>query len=92
MSADFMAGVTACGFAVIAAFFARFWIRTRDNLFAAFSLAFLLLAANQAIPSILRLSPDARSPVYLLRAAAFFVIICAVLGKNLAGGGRRSQE
>ena len=83
----FGAGVVAMGYAVVALFFARFWRRTRDGLFAAFAVAFLLLAANGALPVLLGLKVEDQSGVYLLRAFAFVIIIAAILMKNL--GGRR---
>ena len=83
----FSAGALAMGYCVVALFFARFWRRTRDGLFAAFAAAFVLLAANSALPVMLGLTVDEQSGAYLLRALAFAIIIAAILMKNL--GGRR---
>lgn len=81
--AGFISGAIAMGFAVCAVFFMRFWRRTRDTLFAVFSLAFLLLALNQALTTLLGLPQEERSWLYLLRLAAFVLIIGAVVRKNL---------
>jgi membrane-associated PAP2 superfamily phosphatase len=82
-TADFFSGVIAMGFAVCAVFFLRFWRRTRDSLFLVFSIAFLLLALNQALTSWLGLPLEERSWLYLLRLAAFLIIIGAIVRKNI---------
>ena len=48
----FLSGAVSLGFLVAALFFLKFWRRTRDGLFLAFSAAFVLLALNQAIPAL----------------------------------------
>lgn len=82
----FLSGMVTMGYAVAAAFLARFWVRTRDGLFAAFALAFALLAVGQALQVVLDIPREERSWVYLFRLAAFLAIIVAVLRKNV---GRR---
>jgi len=83
LSADFFSGLIAMGFAVCAVFFLRFWRRTRDSLFLVFSIAFLLLALNQALTTLLGLPLEERSWLYLLRLAAFLIIIAAIVRKNI---------
>ena len=78
-----VAGGLAGGFLVLASFFLRFWGRTRDGLFLAFSGAFALMAVNQALPVILNIPQEDRGGIYLIRLAAFLLIIVAVIGKNL---------
>ena len=82
--ANFVSGAIAMGFLICACFFFRFWARTKDNLFVAFAIAFLLLALSQALGSILGLPLEERSWLYLLRLSAFLVIILAIGRKNLA--------
>jgi hypothetical protein len=79
----FIAGALCAGFAIVAAFFFRFWLRTRDFLFAAFSGAFMLMAANQPVAGFAHVTRGEDSRAYLLRLAAFVLIIVAVLGKNM---------
>jgi hypothetical protein len=86
---DFFAGMITMGYFVASAFFFRFWTRTSDGLFIAFSVAFLLLAISSALTSLLSLPFEERSWLYLLRFAAFVLLIFAILGKNLRGGGGR---
>lgn len=82
---DFLAGAVTLGFLVVAMFFLRFWRRTGDTLFAAFALAFLVLAANQAIVTLSDIERESLSWLYLLRAIAFALIIVAVAIKNVPG-------
>ena len=56
--ASFISGAIAMGFAICAVFFLRSWARTRDYLFAAFALAFFLLALNQALVTVLVAGAD----------------------------------
>ena len=83
LSADFFSGIIAMGFTVCAVFFLRFWRRTRDSLFLVFSIALLLLALNQALTTLLGLPLEERSWLYLLRLAAFLIIIGAIVRKNI---------
>jgi hypothetical protein len=68
-------------------FFLRFWRQTRDRLFLTFALAFVLMALNSGLPMILNVPSEEQSPYFLLRLAAFVLIIAAVIGKNLKRGG-----
>ena len=82
----FASGALTLGFLAIGLFFFKFWRRTGDRLFATFGLAFALLAANQAAPVLLNIPSENQGYIYLLRLAAFVLIIAAVLRKNV---GRR---
>lgn len=84
--AAYTAGVISLGFVTIALYFVKFWRKTRDGLFLAFAIAFVLLAVNQTLPILLNIPDENRSYIYLLRLAAFMLIIAAVLRKNV---GRR---
>ena len=81
-------GALAAGFLVAGLFFLKFWSRTRDGLFLAFSAAFGLLALGAALPVLLGAPHEERSGLYLIRLAAFVLIIVAVLVKNLRRGER----
>lgn len=83
MTLYFMSGAITMGFLVLALFFLRFWRHTRDGLFLAFSAAFVLLAANQAAAALLELGRDEMGRVWLLRLAAFTLIIIGVVRKNM---------
>jgi hypothetical protein len=80
----FTGGVLTAGYLAVALFFLQFWRRSRDPLFANFSIAFVLMAANQALPIIYDVAEENRAGFYLLRLLAFALIIVAILRKNLA--------
>jgi hypothetical protein len=80
----FIGGVITMGYVVAGLFFLRFWTRTRDGLFAAFALAFWLLAANQGLVAALGATREEQTWFYLLRLLAFIIIIGAVIAKNRA--------
>ena len=80
---QFIAGAITMGHAIAGLFFLRFWVRARDKLFLSFAVAFWLMALNQAL---LVLSTDPREEhvwIYLIRLAAFIMIIFAILRKNI---------
>jgi hypothetical protein len=74
-------GFVAIAFA-IALFFCRFWRRTGDRLFALLSIAFVLLALERTILTFVPGLIEGREFVYLIRLAAFALIIVGVLDKN----------
>lgn len=79
-----LTGAVSFGFALSALFFLRFWRDTRDELFLSFGLAFLLLAAGQLTLALSGIPDEQRSWVYLLRLAAFILILVAIARKNRA--------
>jgi len=81
----FLSGAVTMGFAVITLFFVRFWRETRDSLFLSFALAFLLLGLVQGLLSLGNFPLEERSWFFLIRLAAFVVILVAVARKNLPG-------
>lgn len=82
--AGVLAGAVSFGFIASALFFLRFWRDTRDELFLSFGLAFLLLAAGQLALALSGIPDEQRSWVYLLRLAAFVLILVAIARKNRA--------
>jgi hypothetical protein len=81
---DFVFGMITMGYVVAGLFFAKFWRRSRDPLFAIFAVAFWLLALNQAIVAAIDAPREEQSWAYLLRLAAFILIIVAIVYKNAA--------
>ena len=79
---DFLSGAVALGFLICGLFFLRFWRRTRDQLVLAFALAFGLLGLGQTILALANIPTEERGSLYLIRLAAFAVIIFAILRKN----------
>lgn len=80
--ADFLNGANVMGTAVAALFFLRFWRQTGDRLFASFALAFALLGANWLALSLTSPDYELRPLLYLIRLAAFVLIIAAIIDKN----------
>lgn len=80
---DFLSGAIAMGFLVCGLFFMRFWSRTRDPLFLSFAIAFWLLSSGQALLALAGIPVEERSWLYLIRLAAFSLIIIAILRKNI---------
>jgi hypothetical protein len=83
-SYHFLSGAVTLGFMVCALFFLRFWQRTGDPLFVAFGLAFGLLGGSQLMLAFANLPTEERAPIYLIRLAAFVLIILAIARKNRA--------
>jgi peptidoglycan/LPS O-acetylase OafA/YrhL len=87
----FVSGMLTAGFLAAALFFLRFWRRTRDPLFMSFSGAFALLAIGQAVLALSGLQGEARSWIYLIRLAAFLMILGAIYRKNRERTPRRER-
>ena len=82
MLADFLSGAITMGFVIAGLFFLRFWKRTRDSLFIAFALAFWLLGLTQSLLTFTNIPVEERSWLYLLRLAAFSLILISIWRKN----------
>ena len=79
---DFLSGAITMGFLIAGLFFLRFWKRSREWLFLAFALAFWLLGLTQALLVFVDVPVEERSSLYLLRLAAFSLILVSVWAKN----------
>jgi hypothetical protein len=82
---QYVSGAITMGHVIAGLFFLRFWIRTQDALFGVFACAFWLLAANQALVALAGIPREEQSSLYLLRLAAFTLIIVAIVRKNVQG-------
>ncbi|MBA3685035.1 MAG: hypothetical protein H0W72_07310 [Planctomycetes bacterium] len=65
----------------ITLFFLRFWRRSKDRLFLAFAIAFLIFAVSRTGLAFLE-DDESRTYIYLLRLAAFLAILWAIVDKN----------
>ena len=79
---NFLAGAVTLGFLVCGLFFMRFWRRTRDELFLAFAVSFGLLGLVQGLLALGNIPTEERGSVYLIRLAAFAIILVAIIRKN----------
>lgn len=82
MLLPFLSGAVVMGFWLAGLFFLRFWKRTHDELFFAFTLAFWLLGLAQALLAFSEVPVEERSWLYLIRLAAFMLILRAIWRKN----------
>ncbi len=78
----FLSGAVTVQFALAGLFFLRTWRRTGDRLFLNFGLAFCLLGVHQAVLSLAGIPVEERSWTYLIRLAAFALIIGSIWRKN----------
>ena len=78
----FLLGIIVTCSLVTAAFFFRFWRKTRDWLFLGFALAFLVEGLNRA--SFLSLDDPAGGDkiAYTIRLVSYLLILAAIAHKN----------
>ena len=77
----FLLGVIAVACAAAGLFFLRFWRTTRDRLFAIFAIAFWVLGLNWAALAVIK-QDEARTWLYVIRLAAFVLILVGIIDKN----------
>lgn len=82
MSGAFLSGMIAAASLTIAAFFWRFWQRTRDRLFLYFCTAFVLMMTERIMRTLLNLDNEMAPLVYAVRLASYLVIIAGIIDKN----------
>jgi hypothetical protein len=78
----FMWGALAMGSATAGLFFLRFWRQTKERLFGLFGAAFFVLALNWIVLAVARPSDESRHYVYLIRLAAYSLLIAGIIDKN----------
>ena len=78
----FVAGLLVTGYIVATLYFARFWRESRDPLFLFFATGFALLALQRTTLALAYLMPVPLTAHYVLRLAAFVVILTGILHKN----------
>jgi hypothetical protein len=79
---QFFNGAATISLLMIAWFFLRFWKRTRDRLFLYFTAAFMILMVERIVRAIMVVDTEWAPYVYLIRLAAFVMILAAVVDKN----------
>jgi uncharacterized membrane protein HdeD (DUF308 family) len=82
MVESFLLGVIATSSLTAGLFFLKFWKQTRDSLFLAFGLAFVIEGLNRCAVLFLA-KPNEGSPyIYGVRLLAFLLILGAIVYKN----------
>jgi hypothetical protein len=79
---DFLSGAITSGFLVAGLYFLRSWKRTGEGLFLAFAGAFWLLGLAQALLTFSDIPLEERSWLFLVRLAAFALILVSIWLKN----------
>jgi hypothetical protein len=83
---EFLSGALTLAYLIAALFFLRFWRRTADRLFLAFTVAFVLFALNQGLAHALTIYREPTSFIYALRVLGFVLILVAIVDKNFFSG------
>jgi Family of unknown function (DUF5985) len=82
MFQGFLVGVIATTSVTAGVFFLKFWRQTRDQLFLAFGVAFIIEGLNRASVLLVE-NPNEGSPyIYVVRLFVFLIILAAILRKN----------
>ena len=84
MIEGFLLGVIVTASLAAAVFFFKFWRRTRDQLFLAFGLAFLIEGLNRMAFLFVEHPNEGRPAIYVVRLLAFLLIVAAIVRKNSA--------
>jgi hypothetical protein len=79
---QFLSGIILMGCCFAAAFFLRFWLRTRDRFFLMFAGAWMLLALERLLLVIINAPEGTSAAIYFVRLGAFLLIIAAIIEKN----------
>jgi hypothetical protein len=82
---QFVLGAITLGFFLIGLFFLRFWKKVHDRFFLIFGVAFFVLGLERLILAFTDPAFEYRPFIYLVRLAAFILIILAVIDKNRGG-------
>lgn len=77
-----LSGAIAVACWVIGLFFLSFWRKSLDRLFLIFALAFWGLALERLTLVLVDPTNEARPYVYLIRLAAFLLLLFAIWDKN----------
>jgi uncharacterized membrane protein YoaK (UPF0700 family) len=84
MLKTFLSGAICMACFTVALFFLRFWRRTGDRLFLAFTATFVLLMAERIILVMIGTSHEFAPYVYVVRLLAFVILIGGIVDKNRA--------
>lgn len=78
----FLIGVIAAASFTAGMLFLKFWRRTRDPLFLAFSASFVIEALNRIQLLFMAHPNEATSPYYFVRLISFLLILAGIFLKN----------
>lgn len=80
-------GAVMMAYLACALFFLRFYLQSKDRLFALFSLAFTLMGVHNLLGALVAPDLDAERvyALYVVRLVAYLLILGAIWDKNRAG-------
>ena len=81
-----ISGGIAVAFAMIGVCFVRFWRTSRNRLFLLFAISFFLLTAERIVLVLVNPDDEFAPYIYMIRLAAFVVIIAGIVDQNRKGG------
>jgi hypothetical protein len=87
MVEGFLLGVIVTASITAGIFFLKFWRQTRDLLFLAFGVAFLVEGVNRTTLLLAPSPNEGSASIYVVRLLAFVLMLAGILYKR-AGGGR----
>ena len=79
---QFSWGALSMGCAIVGLFLLRFWRQSCDRLFVFFAMAFWLLGLHWLGLAVVNPWIESRHELYLVRLAAFLVLVLGVVDKN----------
>ena len=85
-TAQLVVGAIGMASLVAGTLFARFWRRTGDRFFLFFAASFWLEDINRFLIGLFRVSSEDAPTFYLIRFAAYALILIAIADKNRLGG------
>lgn len=83
ISEGFLIGAISTCSLIAAIFFLKFWRRTRDVLFLAFGVAFLIEGVNRAAVLLAPHPNEGEPAIYLVRLVASLIILAGIVKKNI---------
>lgn len=84
-----LSGMLVMAYVVIALFFVRFYLRTKDRLHGIFAVSFGILSLQRLILSVAGAWSENSVGLYGLRLIAFVLLIVAIVDKNRGGATTR---
>jgi hypothetical protein len=82
MTQGFLLGVIVCSSLIAGTFFLKFWRQTRDQLFLAFGVAFIIEGINRACLLFLAHPNKGHVAIYAVRLCCYLLILAAIIFKN----------
>jgi uncharacterized membrane protein HdeD (DUF308 family) len=82
MTEGLLLGIIVCSSLVAGTFFLKFWRQTRDLLFLAFGVAFIIEGINRACLLFVAHPNEGHVVIYLVRLFCYLLILAAIVFKN----------